>query len=354
VHEEGGHGGAPARPPDGTSHPWTDLALAGPAATSVHAGARSVRACAIPVPFAKPPASRSGNARASGESSATIAGVMAGTRQARERLPGTAVLRSEWRVWRDETGTEPARLRIEQHASWLGRVVWDHRAPPWAPEPNGVARPFIERRLIDPSDLNIILESDLKLRPPPLPDECSASDTSGDESGSEAEEERAERRGRRESAHAAAVVAAEAAAAEAAGRDRRAVLTTNEWTQALARGGGRGLDGLLANRGTAGAGLLPFPFLRGTAEAFSGGQAVQQLAAAVCGGWGGFSLAERMAGGGAAGAAGCLLIFAQVRAKSRTPRPPTPFHTACSHRLLVHTASGVPPRSHARGSHARI
>lgn len=330
-------------------HPATDVAMACP-------GAIIVRSGSIPVRVGAEECASTGE-YASG--SATVAAVAPGTRAARERLPGSAVVRRGHRVWRDEAGTEPARLRVEQPEAWLGRVVWDHRAPPWAGKAAGThsvagsvtqagisfvskaatgfvtkastgsvrdaVAPPMERRLIDPSDLNLILESDLRLRPPPLPpppgSDSSDSDSSGNESGSEAEEQRAERRGRREAAHAAAVAAAEGAAVEARERDRRAVLTTAEWRRTLAWGGGAGVDGLLDGRGNAaGGGGMALPSSApGTARASR--HALERLAAAACGGWGGFSLADRMAGGGAADAAGCWLFLAQVRGHSLRDHP---------------------------------
>jgi len=63
-------------------------------------------------------------------STAAAASVAPGTRAARERLPGTAVFRTGARVYRDEAGTEPSNVRVED-ATWLGGIVWDDQIPPW-------------------------------------------------------------------------------------------------------------------------------------------------------------------------------------------------------------------------------
>ena len=64
--------------------------------------------------------------------------------------------------------------------------------------------PYV-RRIVDPSDLSIVLEADLVLRHPPPPSDSSGSDGSMDGSDSEEEEDRAERRAKWAAAHKARV-----------------------------------------------------------------------------------------------------------------------------------------------------
>lgn len=251
-------------------------------------------------------------------STVTIAPVMAGTKEARLRLPGSAVVRRCGSVWRDETGTEPARLRIEQASSWLGEIVWDDEHPPWGDK----QAPPPVRRLLDPSDLNIIMEEDLRLVPPPLPPlpEDGDSSESVDSDDSEAVETRAEKKAKRLAEHRAAVEAAEAEAAEAEERDQRAVLRKVEWTKLLARAAVGGVDGVLgaSEQALGGGRLTSLVTHQGHEVGVSDEARLAHLAAAACGGWGGFGLASRLGGGNcgteATGSGGCWRLLAQVGA----------------------------------------